>query len=70
MPFSVAAPLIPLEHLGTTGLLWAVNGGSILELHTGWAILEVPGRESQVTYNRLRSHTRNGRLPWELTSLL
>ena len=63
-------PAHPLEHLGTTGLLWAVNGGSILELHRGWAILEVPGRESLITYNRLRSDTSNGRLPWELTRLL
>jgi hypothetical protein len=40
-----------------------VNGGSIVELHRGWAILEVPGRESRVSYNRLRSDTPNGRLP-------
>ena len=59
----------PLDHLGSAGLLWFINGGRILELHGEWAILEVPGRESRISYNRQRSDTPNGRLPWELTSL-
>jgi hypothetical protein len=63
-------PAHPLEHLGSAGLLWFINGGRMLELHRGWAILEVPGRESPISYNRLRSDTPNGRLPWELESLL
>jgi hypothetical protein len=60
----------PLDHLGSDGLLWNMNGGRIVELHRGWATLEVPGRESWISYNRLRSDTPNGRLPWELTGLL
>ena len=62
-------PTHPLDHLGSAGLLWFINGGRIVELHRGWAILEVPGRESRISYNRQRSDTPNGRLPWELTSL-
>jgi hypothetical protein len=27
----------PLEHLGSAGLLWAVNGGKLIELHRDWA---------------------------------
>jgi hypothetical protein len=59
----------PLDHLGSDGLLWNMNGGRIVELHRGWATLEVPGRESRISYNRLRIDAPNGRLPWELTSL-
>src|SRR5262245_26521383 len=62
-------PAHPLDHLGSAGLLWVINGGSILELHRGWAMLEVPGRESPIPYNRLHDNSPTGRLPWELTSL-
>jgi hypothetical protein len=62
-------PAHPLDHLGSAGLLWFINGGRIVELHRGWAILEVPGRESRISYDCQRSDTPNGRLPWELTRL-
>ena len=62
-------PTHPLNHLGSAGLLWFINGGRIVELHKGWAIMEVPGRESGTSYNRRGSDTPNDRLPWDLTSL-
>jgi len=33
----------PLDHLGSAGLLWALNGGSLVQLHRDWALIE--GRE-------------------------
>jgi hypothetical protein len=61
-------PTHPLAHLGSAGLLWTINGGRIVELHREWAVVEVAGSESRVTYNRPRADTSNVRLPWELTS--
>jgi hypothetical protein len=31
------APKRPLDYLGSAGLLWAINGGRLLELHRDWA---------------------------------
>jgi hypothetical protein len=30
----------PLERLGSAGLLWAMNGGRLVELHRDWAVIE------------------------------
>jgi hypothetical protein len=62
-------PIHPLSHLGSAGLLWTLNGGRIVELHREWAVVEVAGSESRVTYNRLRADTSQARLPWELRSV-
>src|SRR5262249_49067352 len=32
----------PLMHLGSAGLLWAINGGKLVELHRDWAVIELP----------------------------
>ena len=69
MPFSVR-PYSALAHLGSVGLLWTINGGRIVELHREWAVVEVAGSESRVTYNRLHPDGwLHVRLPWELTSV-
>jgi hypothetical protein len=33
------APKRPLAYLGSAGLLWAINGGRLLELHRDWAVI-------------------------------
>jgi hypothetical protein len=32
----------PLSYLGSAGLLWALNGGRLIELHRGWAVIDLP----------------------------
>jgi hypothetical protein len=54
----------PLVHLGGTGLLWAINGGRILELHGGWAVFELPPNGSQRIFDRRRVDAANATLPW------
>jgi hypothetical protein len=39
-------------HLGSAGLLWAINGGKLLELHRDWAVIELPVNR-QRTFNRM-----------------
>jgi hypothetical protein len=36
------APKRPLDYLGSAGLLWAINGGKLVELHRDWAVIDVP----------------------------
>ena len=36
------APKRPLDYLGSAGLVWAINGGRLLELHRDWAVIDVP----------------------------
>ncbi|HWX34167.1 MAG TPA: hypothetical protein VNZ53_42935, partial [Steroidobacteraceae bacterium] len=31
----------PLDHSGGAGLLWAINGGRLVELHRDWAVIEL-----------------------------
>jgi hypothetical protein len=62
-------PIHPLAHLGSAGLLWTLNGGRIVSLHREWAVVEVAGSESRVTYSRLRIDISHVRLPWESTSV-
>ena len=51
-------------HLGGAGLLWAINGGRILELHRGWAVLELPPNGAQRVIDRRRVDAANATLPW------
>jgi hypothetical protein len=55
----------PLEHLGSAGLLWAINGGRLLELHRDWAVVELPVNGSRrVHQRRRRLDAANLILPW------
>ena len=36
----------PLMHLGSAGLLWAMNGGKLVELHRDWAVIELPVKQT------------------------
>ena len=54
----------PLMHLGSAGLLWAINGGKLLELHRDWAVIELPV-DRQRTFNRRDVAAGKVILPWD-----
>jgi hypothetical protein len=54
----------PLEHLGSAGLLWAINGGKLVELHRDWAVIERQQDKSRQVYHRRRQDEAQVTLPW------
>jgi hypothetical protein len=46
------------------GLLWAVNGGRVVEIHRDWAGIELAGNGSQRVFDRRRPGAANVALPW------
>jgi hypothetical protein len=54
----------PLEHLGTAGLLWAINGGRLVELHRDWAVIERTQDRSRQIHHRRSLNAANVMLPW------
>jgi hypothetical protein len=54
----------PLEHLGSAGLLWAVNGGRLVELYRDWAAIERQQGTSRQVYHRRRQDEAHVTLPW------
>ena len=54
----------PLMHLGSAGLLWAINGGKLVELHRDWAFIELPVNR-QRTFNRRDVAAGKVILPWD-----
>jgi hypothetical protein len=58
------APKRPLDHLGSAGLLWAINGGRLLELHRDWAVIDVPVRGSKRIFSRRNVDPAKITLPW------
>jgi hypothetical protein len=54
----------PLDHLGRAGLLWAVNGGKLVELHRDWAVIERAQDRSRQVYHRRPPNAENVTLPW------
>src|SRR5262252_1304931 len=55
----------PLMHLGSAGLLWAINGGKLVELHRDWAAIEIPVNSSQRTFSRRDVAAGKVILPWD-----
>jgi hypothetical protein len=55
----------PLMHLGSAGLLWALNGGKLVELHRDWAVIELPVNRSQRIYYRRDAAAGKVTLPWD-----
>jgi hypothetical protein len=53
----------PLAHLGVAGLLWAVNGGRVIEIHHGWAVIEL-NNGSRRNFDQRRSRQASLTLPW------
>jgi hypothetical protein len=54
----------PLAHLGVAGLLWAVNGGRVIEVHNGWAVIEQANNGSRRNFDQRRSRQASLTLPW------
>src|SRR5882757_4909723 len=46
------APKRPLDYSGSAGLLWAINGGRLIELHRDWTVIDVPVNRSQRVFYR------------------
>jgi hypothetical protein len=54
----------PLERLGSAGLLWAVSGGRLVELHRDWALIVRASDRSQRVHHRERPKAAHITLPW------
>jgi hypothetical protein len=54
----------PLEDLASAGLLWAINGGKLIELHRDWAVIERAADRSHQTHHRRGRAPANVTLPW------
>jgi hypothetical protein len=57
-------PHRPLLHHGSAGLLWAINGGRLLELHREWAVIERSANGSQRIFDRRNIDAASFRVPW------
>jgi hypothetical protein len=56
----------PLLHLGRAGLLWAVNGGRLVDLNRDWAVIDRPVNGSQRIFYRRDLDAAEVTLPWSL----
>ena len=56
----------PLERLGNAGLLWAINGGRLVELRRDWAVIERASDRSRQVHHRESPKAANITLPWRL----
>jgi hypothetical protein len=54
----------PLMHLGSAGLMWAINGGKLVELHRDWAVIDRPVNRSQRVFYRRDLDAAQITLPW------
>jgi hypothetical protein len=57
-------PHRPLLHHGSAGLLWALSGGRLLELHRDWAVFERSANGSQRIFDRRSIDAPSFKLPW------
>jgi hypothetical protein len=57
-------PSQPLAHLGVAGLLWAVNGGRVIEIHRGWGVIEQAINGSRRNFDQRRARQASLTLPW------
>jgi hypothetical protein len=63
-PGSILPVKRPLDYLGSAGLLWAINGGRLLELHRDWAVIDVPVHGSKRIFSRRNVDPAKITLPW------
>jgi hypothetical protein len=61
------APKRPLDYSGSAGLLWAINGGRLVELHRDWAVIDLPVNRSQRIFDRRKLDPAKITLPWAQT---
>jgi hypothetical protein len=54
----------PLERLECAGLLWAISGGKLIELHRDWAVIERARDRSPQVHHRERPRAMSIALPW------
>ena len=59
------APKRPLDYFGSAGLLWAINGGRLVELHRDWAVIDLPVNRSQRIFYRRNGDPAKTTLPWQ-----
>jgi hypothetical protein len=59
-------PKHPLSYLGKAGLLWHVNGGRVIEVHRGWAVIDRQVNRSQRIFSRRDIDKDRVVLPWTL----
>jgi hypothetical protein len=53
-----------VAHPGGAGLLWAIHGGRLVELHRDWAVIELAANGSRHVFERRRIDAGNVTLPW------
>ena len=58
------ARIRPLENMASAGLLWAVNGGNIVEIRRDWAVIERAEDRSRRVHHRQSSNAAKIILPW------
>jgi hypothetical protein len=58
------APQRPLDYSGSAGLIWAINGGRLVEVHRDWAVIDVPVHRSQRVFYRRNVDAAKITLPW------
>src|SRR5262249_45361012 len=60
------APRRPLDYSGSAGLLWAINGGRLIELHRDWAVIDVPVHATRRVFSRRCIDEAKISLPWTM----
>jgi hypothetical protein len=58
------APKRPLDYSGSAGLLWAMNGGTLVKLHRDWAVIDAPIHRRQRVFYRRNVDAAKITLPW------
>jgi hypothetical protein len=58
------APRRPLDYSGSAGLLWALNGGRLVQLHRDWAVIDVSVNRSERVFYRRNVDAAKITLPW------
>jgi len=58
------APSRPLDYSGVAGMVWAINGGRLVELHRDWAVIDVPVQARQRIFYRRNVEPGKISLPW------
>jgi hypothetical protein len=54
----------PLMYLGSAGLLWAINGGKLVNLYRDWAVIKPAPDGSPRAYHRRHLDAADVTLPW------
>ena len=63
-PLQIGGGMLQNSPAVDANLLWAVNGGRLVELHRDWAVIDVPVNRSQRVFYRRNVDAAKIRLPW------